>query len=81
MNAAPDVQQLVQESDLGGRQPAGGVRAAIFAACIAWSLLQLWYASPLPFATGWFVLNDTEMRSLHLGFAVFLANLVYPFGK
>ena len=81
MNAAPDVQQLVQESDLGGRQPAGGVRAAIFAACVAWSLLQLWYASPLPFATGWFVLNDTEMRSLHLGFAVFLAYLVYPFGK
>lgn len=81
MNQTPDVQQLVQEADLGGRQPAGAVRAVIFAACIAWSLLQLWYASPLPFATSWFVLNDTEMRSLHLGFAVFLAYLVYPFGK
>jgi TRAP transporter 4TM/12TM fusion protein len=81
MNPIPDVQQLVQEADLGGRQPAGAVRAVIFAACIAWSLLQLWYASPLPFATNRFVLNDTEMRSLHLGFAVFLAYLVYPFGK
>jgi TRAP transporter 4TM/12TM fusion protein len=86
MNAAssgplPDLQQLVQEADLGGRQPAGTLRAVVFVACIAWSLLQLWYASPLPFKWNVFVLNDTEMRSLHLGFAVFLAYMVYPFGK
>ena len=76
-----DLQQLVQEADLGGRTPAGLMRAVIFSACVAWSLLQLWYASPLPFALHVFVLNDTQMRALHLAFAVFLAFLAYPFGK
>ena len=79
--AAVDLQQLVQEADLGGRKPAGVAKALLFGVAIAWSLLQLWYASPLPFALRVFVLNDTEMRSLHLALALFLAYLAYPFGK
>ncbi len=51
------------------------------ATCIGWSLLQLWYASPLPFTFNVFILNDTEMRSLHLGIGLFLAFLAYPFRK
>lgn len=76
-----DLQQLVQEADLGGRKPFGAVKGLMFAVCIGWSLLQLWYASPLPFALRIFVLNDTEMRALHLALALFLAYLAYPFGK
>ncbi len=76
-----DVQQLVQEADLGGRRPVGLVKTLLFAVCIGWSLLQLWYASPLPFMLRVFVLNATEMRSLHLALALFLAYLAYPFGK
>jgi TRAP transporter 4TM/12TM fusion protein len=78
---AVDLQQLVQEADLGGRKPVGAVRTLLFAVCITWSLLQLWYASPLPFALRIFVLNDTEMRALHLALALFLAFLAYPFAK
>ncbi|MBK6323293.1 TRAP transporter permease [Candidatus Aalborgicola defluviihabitans] len=76
-----DLQQLVQEADIGGRKPMGFVRTLMFAVCIGWSVLQLWYASPLPFALRIFVLNDTEMRALHLALALFLAFLAYPFGK
>ena len=76
-----DVRQLVQEADLGGRKPLGPVKALLFAVCIGWSLLQLWYASPLPFTLRVFVLNATEMRSLHLALALFLAYLAYPFGR
>ncbi|MFZ3082928.1 TRAP transporter permease [Rhodoferax ferrireducens] len=76
-----DLQQLVQEADLGGRKPVGAVQVLLFVVCIGWSLLQLWYASPLPFALRIFVLNDTEMRALHLALALFLAFLAYPFGK
>jgi len=76
-----DVQQLVQEADLGGRRPGGLVKTFLFAVCIAWSLAQLWYASPLPFTLHTFVLNATEMRSLHLGFAMLLAYLAYPFNR
>ncbi len=80
--AAVNVATLVQEADLGGRKPAGAAaRLVLFWACICWSLLQLWYASPLPFKLRIFVLNDSEMRALHLGFALFTAYLAYPFGK
>ncbi len=72
---------LVQEADLGGRTPSGAPARLIGWTCLAWSLLQLWYASPLPFAFNVFVLNSTEMRSLHLGFGLFLAYLVFPFAK
>jgi TRAP transporter 4TM/12TM fusion protein len=73
-----DLQQLVAESDTGGRKVAGPVGKLIFWVAVGWSLFQLWYASPLPFVFGFGVLNDTEARSLHLGIALFLAFLCYP---
>ena len=76
-----DVRELVQEADLGRRKPVGIAATILAATCIGWSLLQLWYASPLPFTFNVFILNDTEMRSLHLGIALFLAFLAYPFRK
>ncbi len=72
---------LVQEADLGGRTPSGAAARVVAWTCLAWSLLQLWYASPLPFTFNVFVLNSTEMRSLHLGFGLFLAYLAFPFAK
>ena len=44
----------------------------------SWSLFQVWYASPLPFAFGFGILNDTEARAIHLAFAVFLAFCAFP---
>ncbi|MFN4276582.1 MAG: TRAP transporter permease [Ferrovibrio sp.] len=73
-----DLQQLVADSDLGGRDPKGAVGRILFLVAVAWSLFQLWYASPLPFVFGIFILNDTEARAIHLGFAVFLAFTCYP---
>jgi TRAP transporter 4TM/12TM fusion protein len=76
-----DAAALVQEADLGGRTPSGVPARIVAWTCLAWSLLQLWYASPLPFLFNAFVLNSTEMRSLHLGFGLFLAYLAFPFAK
>jgi len=76
-----DVRELVQEADLGRRKPVGIAATILAATCVGWSLLQLWYASPLPFTFNVFILNDTEMRSLHLGIGLFLAYLAYPFRK
>ena len=75
---SPDLQQLVAESDTGGRKVAGAAGKLIFLVAVGWSVFQLWYASPLPFTFGWGVLNDTEARSLHLGIALLLAYLCYP---
>ncbi|HPP82484.1 MAG TPA: TRAP transporter permease [Rubrivivax sp.] len=76
-----DAATLVQEADLGGREPSGLAARVIALTCLAWSLLQVWNASPLPFALNVLVLNSTQMRSLHLAFGIFLAFCVYPFGR
>jgi TRAP transporter 4TM/12TM fusion protein len=73
-----ELQQLVADADTGGRAAGGIAGKIIFAVAVAWSLFQLWYASPLPFEFGWAILNDTEARSLHLGVGLFLAFLCFP---
>ncbi|MCU0942544.1 MAG: TRAP transporter permease, partial [Hydrogenophaga sp.] len=73
-----DVNQLVQDNDAGGRDPGPLVKKLLLIVAVAWSLFQLWIASPLPFSLGVFLLNDTESRAIHLAFAVFLAFLAYP---
>lgn len=76
--SSKDLEDMVAEADTGGRKPAGLAAYIILATALAWSLFQIWYASPLPFALGFLVLNDTEARSLHLAFALFLAFTAYP---
>ncbi|MGQ0663609.1 MAG: TRAP transporter permease [Pseudomonadota bacterium] len=66
------------EADTGARRPVGAAGALLFCVAVAWSAFQVWYASPLPFAFGVLILNDTEARAIHLGFAVFLAFTAYP---
>jgi TRAP transporter 4TM/12TM fusion protein len=73
-----ELEQLVAEADTGGRKPTGFTATLITAVAIAWSLFQLWYASPLPFALGFGILNDTEARAIHLGLGLFLAFMAYP---
>ena len=71
-------ESLVAEADTGGRAPSGAALKVLLAVPFAWSLFQLWYASPLPFMLRVGVLNDTEARAIHLAFAVFLAFLSFP---
>lgn len=79
LEKAPEaLQQLVADSDTGGRKPTGITAGVIFAVAMLWALFQYWYASPLPFALGFGILNDTEARAIHLGFALFLAFLAWP---
>ncbi|KXJ56782.1 MAG: C4-dicarboxylate ABC transporter [Neptuniibacter sp. Phe_28] len=78
-----ELQDLVASTDSGARDPEGAQRILLLAAALFWSLFQLWIASPLPFydwpLVGSFgVFNDTEARSIHLAFAVFLAFMAYP---
>src|SRR5690606_29383879 len=72
------LEQLVAEADTGGRHPGGAVGQILLWVAVAWSLFQLWYASRLPFVFGFGILNDSEARAIHLGFALFLTFLAYP---
>ncbi|MBX6426002.1 MAG: TRAP transporter permease [Variibacter sp.] len=76
--ARGDLAALAAEADMGGRRPRGGVGALLSGLAIAWSLFQLWYASPLPFSLGIGVFNDTEARAIHLSFALLLGFMAYP---
>ena len=69
---------LVAQVDTGARHPGGFPGKVLFGVPVAWSLFQLWYASPLPFMLGFGVFNNTEARAIHLAFAIFLAFTAYP---
>ncbi|EBA10070.1 TRAP transporter permease [Sagittula stellata] len=73
-----EIDELVASSDTGGRSPSPAISKLITWTAIVWSLFQLWIASPLPFMLRFGVFNDTEARSFHLAFALFLAFLAYP---
>ena len=76
---APEaLQQLVAETDTGGRKPSGLTARLMFGLALAWAVFQFWYASPLPFVLGWGILNDTEARAIHLAFSLALAFLAWP---
>ncbi|MFH2091161.1 MAG: TRAP transporter permease [Pseudomonadota bacterium] len=73
------LQEIVTEADLGARNPKGIFsKTILFYIPLAWTLFQLWYASPLPFFFNILVFNSTEARAIHLAFAVFLAFTAYP---
>ncbi len=79
LKSEEQLEEMVAETETGARNPTGAIsRSILFYVPLAWTLFQLWYASPLPFIFNFFVLNDTEARSIHLAFAVFLAYTAYP---
>ena len=67
-----ELDALVASSDTGGRAVGGNVGTLLMLVALAWSLFQLYIASPFG------LFNDTLARSIHLGFAVFLGILAFP---
>lgn len=82
MTAAPTTVDAIRELSVAvdiGSRGSGGVDGRIVGAiALAWSLFQLWIASPLPYALNLLILNDSQARLLHLAFALLLAFAVYP---
>jgi TRAP transporter 4TM/12TM fusion protein len=74
-----ELQEMIAETETGARSPTGAIpKNILFFVPLAWTIFQLWYASPLPFIFNIFVLNDTEARAIHLAFAIFLSYTAYP---
>ena len=73
-----ELQDMIAESDTGGRIPTGIPAKILWGVPLIWSVLQLWYVSPLPFIFNIGLINSTQARSIHLAIAVFLAFLAYP---
>ncbi|MCY6382624.1 TRAP transporter permease [Hoeflea prorocentri] len=73
------LEDLVASTDTGGRKPTNRSIALLIAGtALAWSIFQVWIASPIPYTTGFGVFSSGEARPIHLAFALFLAYLAYP---
>ncbi|MFW5969059.1 MAG: TRAP transporter permease [Halofilum sp. (in: g-proteobacteria)] len=71
-----DFEHLV-ETETGGRSPVGLAGRVLVGVALAWSLFQLWYASPLPYVLDFGIINESRARSIHLGFAMFLTFVAF----
>lgn len=85
---AQELQNLVLDSDTGGRRASGITLKLTLSVALCWSLFQIWIASPLPYIVAGYmpslrflVLDATRARYVHLAFAVLLVFLSYPAGK
>jgi TRAP transporter 4TM/12TM fusion protein len=79
LKSEEQLQEMIAESDTGARNPTGAIpKKILFYVPLAWTLFQLWYASPLPFIFNFLVFNSTEARAIHLAFAIFLSYTAYP---
>ena len=77
-NPIEKADQIMAESETGGRSPLGWSRKVMLGVSLIWSIFQIWYASTLPFIFNFGVFNDTEARSIHLAFSIFLVYLAFP---
>ena len=81
-----DAESLVAATDTGARSPEGWQRWVIPGIAFVWGLFQLYVASPIPYIlsqqTGLaLVYNNTEIRIIHLTFALVLAAFAFPLMK
>jgi TRAP transporter 4TM/12TM fusion protein len=80
-NINKKIENKIKE-DLSPTRNLTGLHLKIVAAiAIIWSLFQLWYASPFPFMFNIGMFKGLPARAIHLGFALTLAFLIYPFSK
>lgn len=79
-SARQAAEDLVAAVDTGSRNVPGMIGQFIALLALAWSVFQLWIASPLPFLLADYIplMNNTQTRPIHLFFAVVLAYLSYP---
>ncbi len=83
MNQKPEskIESKIHE-DLSPTKNLTGIHLKIVAAiAIIWSLFQLWYASPFPFWFNFGMFKGLPARAIHLGFALLLAFLIFPFSR
>nr|WP_306265599.1 TRAP transporter permease [Pararhizobium sp. IMCC3301] len=72
------LEDLIAENDTGARDASGLARKVVLGVALLWPLYQLYMASPLPFVTGFGLIDDSQQRSIHLAFALFLGFLTFP---
>ncbi|WP_405117461.1 TRAP transporter fused permease subunit [Phaeobacter sp. BS23] len=73
-----ELDDLIAENDTGARDPSGLAKKIVLGVALLWPLYQLYMASPLPFVTGFGLIDDSQQRAIHLAFALFLGFMTFP---
>ena len=80
-----DIEKKIEnkiKEDLSPTRNLSGFHLKLVAViAITWSLFQLWYASPFPFWLNFGMFKGLPARAIHLGFALLLAFLIFPYAK
>ena len=80
-----DIEKKIEtkiKEDLSPTRNLTGFHLKIVATiAITWSLFQLWYASPFPFWLNFGMFKGLPARAIHLGFALLLAFLIFPYSR
>ncbi|MEE8275979.1 MAG: TRAP transporter fused permease subunit, partial [Alphaproteobacteria bacterium] len=77
--AAPGEKPVqVEDFEYTGRKPSKLLGIAVALVAAAWSLFQLWIASPLPFIFDFALIVDVPARGIHLAFGLVLCFLTFP---
>ena len=71
-----EIERTIEQFEGGRTGLSPQVSRVIAGVCIAWTLFQLWLASPFPFMFGVGIFTDVPARSIHLAFGLFLAFLI-----
>jgi TRAP transporter 4TM/12TM fusion protein len=74
----PEAARMAATMEMGARDPGPLTRGLIYVTALAWSLFQVWIASPFGYWLGVLVIPETQARAIHLAFGVFLAFLAFP---
>ena len=78
---SPGAERNPEEVEYRGRRQGPRLAVLVSLLCFAWSVYQLWIASPLPFMLDFAVIGDVPARGIHLAFALLLCFLIYPLSR
>ena len=73
-----DIEKTIEEIEFSGRKHSPRLAVIVGGIAFAWSLFQLWIASPLPFMFDFGILVDVPARGIHLAFGLLLCFLMFP---
>ena len=76
-----DIDKTLEEVEFQGRRQGPRLAIAVSTICFAWSIYQLWIASPFPFMFDFAIIGDVPARGIHLAFALLLCFLIYPVSR
>ena len=79
--APADPEQLLEEIEYSGRNLGPRLAVVVSLIALAWSLFQLWIASPLPFLFDFAIIVGVPARGIHLAFGLVLCFLMFPAAK